>query len=198
MKPRTKPRPKKKRSAADPTRDRILAAFSDRAKRHGIRSVVMGDLATELGMSMATLYGRFSSKEKLVAAMVDRWCVELATHDVLIEGEDVPIHERFRIWGDAWSRRIVDYTPAFFSDLARDYPEQSARLQAGLAARKEKGDGILRPHLRRDIHPAAAFALLDLILAHAHDPRLSDRVGLARQEVIRTTLEIWAQGALKR
>jgi len=192
-KTREKPAPE-----MDPTALRILTAFSDRAKRGGIRSVVMGELATALGMSISTLYGHFPSKGHLVAAMVDRWCVELATHDALVEDEKVPAMERFKIWGDAWSVRIVQYSPAFFADLARDYPDQSVRLQADLERRKAMGVAILTPHLKPGLIPAAAFALLDLIYTHAHDPRLGDEVGVARRDVVRTALAIWAEGALEK
>jgi AcrR family transcriptional regulator len=182
----------------DPTAQRILSTFSERAKRAGIRSVVMGELATELGMSISTLYGHFPSKEHLVGAMVDRWCAELATHDALIEDEAIPIAARFRTWGDAWSDRIVQYSPAFFRDLGRDYPDQSARLKRDLEARKARGAGILRPHLRPELVPAAAFALLDLIYTHAHDSRLGEEVGVARRDVVRAALAIWARGALRK
>ena len=176
----------------------MLTAFSDRAKRGGIRSVVMGELATELGMSISTLYAHFPSKEHLVAAMVDLWCAELAAHDALIEDEHVAIAKRFKVWGDTWSVRIIQYSPAFFADLVRDYPEQSARLQADLAQRRAKGATLLRPHLKPELIPGAAFALLDLIYTHAHDPRLGDQVGVARRDVVRTALAIWAEGALKK
>jgi AcrR family transcriptional regulator len=187
-----------KSPALPPVATRILSVFSDRAKQGGLRAVVMGELATELGMSASTLYGHFPSKEHLVAAMVDRWCAELATHDALIEDPRVPVGERFRVWGDAWSERIIQYSPRFFADLARDYPEQSARLQRDLAKRREKGASLLRPHLKKGLVPGAAFALLDLIYDHAHEPRLGDEAGVARRDVVRTALAIWAEGALKK
>ena len=177
---------------------RILSAFSERAKRGGLRSVVMGELATELGMSISTLYGHYPSKEHLVAAMVDAWCAELATHDALVDDERIAIAKRFKLWGDAWSVRIVQYSPAFFADLRRDYPEQSARLQRDLEHRKSRGAALLRPHLKPELIAGAAFALLDLIYTHAHDARLGDEVGVARRDVVRTALAIWGDGALKR
>jgi AcrR family transcriptional regulator len=144
------------------------------------------------------LYGRFPSKEKLVAAMVDEWCAELATHDALIEDPRMSVSERFRVWADAWSVRIVEYSPAFFADLARDYPHLSAQVQKDLGERRAKGKSLLAPHLRPGIQQDAAFALLDLIYAHAHDPRLCDQAGVARREVVRTALDIWAKGSLRR
>lgn len=194
----TKESRRKRVPEMDPAAARILAAFSDRAKRGGIRSVVMGELATALGMSISTLYGHFPSKEHLVAAMVDSWCADLATHDALVEGERIPIAARFRAWSDAWSVRIIQYSPAFFADLARDYPEQSARLQRDLARRKAMGEALLTPHLKPGVSPGGAFALLELIYTHAHDPRLGDDVGVARRDVVRTALAIWAEGALQK
>jgi AcrR family transcriptional regulator len=197
-KDKRKKRPGEASEASKEQRAQILGAFSARAKRAGIRAVVMSELAAELRMSMTTLYEHFSSKEQLVAAMVDHWCEEIATHDVLIEGESVPIRERFAIWGDAWSGRIIQYTPAFWGDLSRDYPKLWARLQADLTERKAKGAALLRPHLKPGLIPAAAFALLELIYTHAHDPRMCDQIGVARRDVIRNALAIWADGALKK
>src|SRR5262245_19749840 len=44
---------------AERVRERILVAFSAKAKRAGIRAVVMGELASELRMSPMTLYKHF-------------------------------------------------------------------------------------------------------------------------------------------
>lgn len=198
---RSRTRSKKPRAATAPRsdaarRERILGAFSEHAKRSGLRAVVMGELATELRMSASTLYAEFENKEELVAAMVDRWCTDLATHDAIIDDERVPILERFLVWTDAWSERVVQYSPSFWSDLARDYPRQWALLQDHLGERKAKGAAILAPHLRSDVVPGVAFALLELVYAHAHDPRLADRLGIARRDAVRSQLQIWARGAL--
>lgn len=192
------PRDRRRKQPGDAraARAQILGAFSERAKRAGLRAVVMSELAASQRMSMTTLYEHFSSKEQLVAAMVDDWCEEIATHDALIEDESVPIRERFKTWGDAWSGRIIQYTPAFWGDLSRDYPKLWTRLQADLAKRKAKGAALLRPHLDPRLIPEAAFALLELIYTHAHDPRLCDQIGVARRDVIRNALAIWADGAL--
>lgn len=198
----TSPRPKKKpptrRAAKKPeqVRETILAAFSQRAKRAGIRSVVMGELASELRMSASTLYGHFASKEDLVAAMVDAWSEDLASHDVMIEDEHQPVLERFMIWCDAWSLRIIQYSPAFWGDLARDYPALYRHMQRELDRRKAKGEALLLPYLRPELPPRAAFALLDLIYTESHDPRRCDEIGVSRRDAIRAALSIWATGAL--
>ena len=198
IKARTRqPPPRRARDKTDEVRTKILRAFSDRAKRSGIRSVVMGDLASELRMSISTLYDHFPSKEQLVAAMVEHWCTDLATHDALTEAARRPVLERFNIWAEAWSSRIIQYSPAFWSDLARDYPSLWTRLQRDLDARKAQGVALLQPYLRPGLVPAAAFSLLEMIYARSHDPRLCDRLGIARRDAVLTALSIWAAGALE-
>ena len=184
-------------SNARETKARILAAFSERAKRSGIRSVVMGELATDLRMSASTLYDHFSSKEKLVMAMVDRWSTELAAAESVIRDRSKPPLTRFMLWADGWSKRLVEYSPAFLSDLTHDYPKAWRRLQEDLDRRKEAGAALLRPELRRDVDPEIALALLDMILTRVSNPRFWDRFGVSRQEVYRTALTIWADGALR-
>src|SRR5262245_31746834 len=101
-------------------RERILVAFSSRAKRSGIRAVVMGELASELRMSPMTLYKHFASKHELVSAMVDAWALELAAIDALDLGG---VHdcdealERLLAWADAWTASLANVSPAFFKDL---------------------------------------------------------------------------------
>lgn len=177
-------------------RAKILSAFSERAKRSGIRSVVMGDLASDLRMSMSTLYDHFPSKEQLVAAMVDHWYADLAAQDAIIADRGRPAVERFMTWAEAWSGRVIQYSPPFWADLSRDYPIQWQRLQHDLEERRLTGAKLLEPHLRPGLTPAAAFALLDIIYTRSHDPQLCDRLGISRRDAIRTALSIWAQGAL--
>ena len=64
-------------------RERILEAFSEKAKRSGLRSVVMAELVSELRMSATTLYKHFSSKEELVLALVERWVMEVAAAEAV-------------------------------------------------------------------------------------------------------------------
>jgi AcrR family transcriptional regulator len=180
-------------------RERILSAFSERATRAGIRAVLMSELASELRMSASTLYNHFPSKEELVRALVERWADDVAVSEVAIaeharsrSAVDGMVH-----WAEAWAGSVSHYGPAFWEDLRRDHPEAWSIFQRKIATWKEAGAALLRPHLRADLHPEMALEVLDLMIARAPDPRICDRLGISRQEAIRTALRIWAQGALK-
>jgi AcrR family transcriptional regulator len=181
------------------TRERILVAFSSRAKRSGIRAVVMGELASELRMSPVTLYKHFASKHDLVSAMVDAWALELAAIEALDLGEvrdrDAAL-ARLLDWADAWTASLSNVSPAFFQDLHRDHPECWERFNAQIEARKRAAAPILGPFLRPELNPAAALLMLDYLVTHVADPRSAERLGVSRREAVRTAVSIWGDGAL--
>ena len=180
-------------------RERILVAFSSRAKRSGIRAVVMGELASELRMSPMTLYKHFPSKHELVSAMVDAWALELAAIEALDLGRvddcDSAL-ERLLAWADAWTASLANVSPAFFKDLHRDHPECWARFNAQIEARKQAAAPLLGPFLRPDLNPTVALLMLDYLVTHVADPRHAERLGVSRREAVRTAVSIWAGGAL--
>jgi len=188
---------------ADPdaahVRDRILQAFSSKAKRSGIRAVVMGELATELRMSAMTLYKHFASKDELVSTMVDAWALELAAIDALdlVRVDDCNAAlERLLSWADAWTASLAHVSPAFFQDLHRDHPESWSRFNAQIQAQKSAAAPLLGPFLRPELNPNMALVMLDHLVTEAADPRYAERLGVSRREAVRTAVSIWGGGAL--
>jgi AcrR family transcriptional regulator len=179
-------------------RDRILQAFSARATRSGIRSVVMSELAAELRMSPNTVYQHFRSKKDLVTALVERWALEVGASDagaVEVASSRGAVEGMTR-WAEAWAQSVARHSPAFWEDLRRDYPEAWAIFRSELKRWKELGAAQLRPHLLPGLHPEVALAVLDLILTRVSDPRFSEELGATRRESIRTAIGIWVRGAL--
>jgi AcrR family transcriptional regulator len=193
------------RAAADdtaPVRSRILAVFSARAKRSGIRAVVMGDLASELRMSAMTLYKHFASKDELVTAMVDAWALELAAIDALEWDKVDSCNAALEVllsWADAWTASLSNVSPAFFRDLHRDHPEAWTRFNGVISERKQAAAVYLRPYLRTDdVHPTAMLQMLDNLVTQAADPRFAEQIGISRREAVRTAISLWGGGALVR
>jgi AcrR family transcriptional regulator len=180
-------------------RDRILVAFSSKAKRSGVRAVVMGELASQLRMSPMTLYKHFASKDELVSAMVDAWALELAAISALDLGaveDSTAALERLLAWADAWTASLSNVSPAFFQDLHRDHPDSWSRFNAQIEERKRAAAPLLGPFLRPDLNPNAALLMLDYLVTHVADPRYAERLGVSRAEAVRTAVSIWGAGAL--
>lgn len=199
--------PKKSTRSAPPSdpdatrvRERILLAFSSKAKRSGIRAVVMGELASELRMSAMTLYKHFASKDELVSAMVDAWALELAAIDALDLGHVADCEaalERLLAWADAWTASLAHVSPAFFQDLHRDHPKSWARFNAQIEERKLAAAPVLGPFLRPELNPRVALRMLDYLVTEAADPRFVERLGVSRREAVHTAVSIWGGGALQ-
>jgi AcrR family transcriptional regulator len=193
------PRGSRAPQEANRVRERILLAFSAKAKRSGIRAVVMGELASELRMSPMTLYKHFASKDELVSAMVDAWALELAAIDALdlgrVDDRDAAL-ERLLAWADAFTASLANVSPAFFKDLHRDHPECWARFNSQIEARKTAAAPLLGPFLRPDLNPNVALLMLDYLVTHAADPRYAERLGVSRREAVRSAVAIWGDGAL--
>lgn len=191
-----------RRRGSDPeqTRDRVLAVFSERAKREGIRAVMMADLARELRMSASTLYRLFPSKEALASACVERWALELAGSEAAEaaphEGQD-PL-DRFSHWLDAWADVQAELSPAFTRDLHSDYPEAWARFDEVIQQRRRRGAELLRPILKPEIDEAVALSILGLLLDAVLRPEFANRLRISRHEAIRSAFAIWASGAIDR
>src|SRR5262245_48163827 len=185
---------------ASRVRERILLAFSTKAKRSGIRAVVMGELVADLRMSAMTLYKHFASKDDLVAEMVDRWALELAAIDALDLGhvdDCTAALERLQAWADAWTGSLANVSPAFFQDLRRDHPKSWDRFNAVIEERKLAAAPLLGPFLRPELNPRTALLMLDHLVMEAVDPRYAERLGISRREAVQTAVSIWGRGALQ-
>ena len=166
-------------------RERILRTFSAKARRSGIRSVLMGELASELRISPMTLYKHFESKDDLVSATVEAWAYEITALQVLLS------------WADAWTAILAEVSPAFFEDLKRDHPEEWRRYRRVLNDRKLVAAKHLRPFLREDVHAATVFRMLDALVLQAASPRFVEKVGTSRKAAMRAAISLWGGGALR-
>ena len=181
-------------------RERILAAFSARARRSGIRAIPMGELAAELRMSAMTLYKHFASKDELVTAMVDAWALELAALDALEWEKAESCASALEVllsWADTWTASLARVSPTLFADLQRDHPIAWKRFQAQIDERKQIAAKHLTPFLREDVHPGVAILMLDSLVMQAADPGFVETVGISRREAVRSALALWGGGALK-
>lgn len=193
-------KPPRSARAPRPVREQILEAFSAKAKAVGIRSVMMGELATELRISVSTLYKHFPSKEALTLACVDRWAIELAASGAAQEGGSIKRDpfEQVMYWVDAWAEVNATISPAFMRDLESDYPVAFRRYREVVRERKERGAALLRPLLKPELDERVAFAVMDMILRTVLRQEFADKLRITRAEAIRSALAIWAGGAVDR
>jgi AcrR family transcriptional regulator len=195
-------RQRSRRSRVDPelVRAQILEAFSVKAKRLGIRALMMTELATELRISASTLYKLYPSKEALSMACVERWANELGAAEAAKRNPKSARDgfEQYMHWVDAWADANATLSPVFMRDLRTEYPSVWQRYRDIIRERKTRGAALLRPLLKPDVDERVAFALLNSVFAMVHDPEFAERLHVSRREALRSAVSIWAGGALSR
>jgi len=197
------PRPTRgRRSRANPdqVRQRVLDAFSAKAKKNGLRALLMTELATELRVSATTLYKLYPSKEALALACVERWADELGAAEAAKRSpaKQKDGFEQYMHWIDAWVEANADLSPAFARDLQTDYPAVWLRYREIVETRKRLGATLLRPLLKPGLDERVAFAVLNTIFATVLEPEFADRLHISRRDALRSAVQIWAAGALAR
>jgi AcrR family transcriptional regulator len=181
-------------------RAQILEVFSSKAKRLGIRALLMTELATDLRISAATLYKLYPSKEALALACVDLWANELGAAEAArrTPGSTLDGFEKYMQWVDAWADANAALSPAFIRDLKSEYPAVWERYREVMNERKRRGAALLRPLLKPGVDEKVAFALLNTIFATVLAPEFADRLHVSRRAALRSAVMIWAGGALAR
>jgi AcrR family transcriptional regulator len=170
----------------------ILDAFAGRAKRLGIRAIIIEDVARDLGMSKKTIYQYFRSKEEMVERLVQRWHKRL---DIAVpEGDPIEI---MRDWVTRWNENNDRYSPEFWSELALDYPRLQQRYLEHVAAKKRLLGRRINPMMKPGVKPRFAWECYSALLDAARRPDFQHAVGMTKQEALMAALDLWIAGMLE-
>jgi AcrR family transcriptional regulator len=118
------------------TEDVILEAALNLLRRYGYERVSMNDLAREAGISRATLYLRYSSKEQVALAVVDRMYGRLLERLTAIAGSPAPPADRIR---EMLVERVLFLFDAV-SDLGVSLDEVYRRIRPPFLERRDRFD----------------------------------------------------------
>jgi AcrR family transcriptional regulator len=176
----------------------ILRTFSERARRLGIRSIVMSELCSGLGVSKKTLYRYFASKEEMVEAVMERWENRLKSPDdpIAHPPDGDPINA-LKAWIERWSGTDANYSDVFWHDLERDYPALYARYRQAILERSAEVRRLLSPMLRPGISDEFALQSYRALVDGAKDPAFADAVGMTRKQAMLTALDVLLHGILR-
>ena len=178
--------------------ERVLKEFSARARRSGLRAVVMADLARDLQMSTKTLYRLFPTKADLVQRLMERWAgrFEKDLASGRAASNELPFVEQLLTTSEVWQASRRRFSAQFWDELERDYPNSAALLSDARARLRAHVMERLGPHIVEGLNPDLALELFDATLARALDAGVRKRIGLDTRTAIRNAVRIWAGGAL--
>jgi AcrR family transcriptional regulator len=114
----------------DSARARIIAAARELFFHQGFVRVTADDIAAELGISKATLYKEFRSKEEILLAVVREFMAEIAGRvDILIKDESLSFVERLAALFSLVGSRISQLGPLFLRDIQKSAPAVWKEIQ---------------------------------------------------------------------
>ncbi len=168
-------------SRRDLVRSQILVTAADLFRARGYRATTLDDLAHGLGMSKATLYGYFPSKEDLLAAIFHRTMALVEAGLARIARSGAPPAEQLRQVIRHHVRTVVaeqSFLTVFFAEDA-NLPHRLARAIARREARYDHAvAAIVRRGVRAGVFVAPeprllVFALLGMTnwVFRWYDPR---------------------------
>jgi AcrR family transcriptional regulator len=178
-------------------KDRILDTFENKSANAGFRSVTMGSLANELGVSTKTLYKTFFNKADLVYALVDKWTVRWEANQVEGMALGLPIYERTVRTVNLLIEMNEKLGQEAWRQLRNDYPEAYNLAESATNSFFENTRRNLDPEMRDDINKDLAFSVLKKMLTHAQNSKDFDRSNLTVVQAITEVLIIWGRGVIK-
>lgn len=182
----------------DPVRERIVEAFTERARTLGPRAVVMAELAGDLGISTRTLYRHFRSKKDLVVEVMRRLAEETAAQQKRRTERRLSPIERIREVALAWVDGRTRFSVTFWREVEQQYPEAMQVWHLRLAVVAQVARDYLVPVMRDDIPKQLSASILIESVLRASNPERCNQLGLSRQEAVTHAVELWARGGLKR
>ena len=148
-------------------RAEILTTAAELFRARGYRATTLDDLARRLGMSKATVYGHFRSKEDLLAAIFHRTMTLAEAGLAAIRSSRLPLAEQLREVVRHHVRLVVAER-AFLTVFFSEEGNLPARLQKDIVRRKGRYDrtiaGIVQRAARAGEIRAAEPRLLVLAL----------------------------------
>jgi len=186
------PRPRTNR-----TRERIVDAFTERARSLGPRSVVMAELARDLGISTRTLYKHFRSKAELMHEVIGRYAEAAARDQESRFSRNLDPLERILETAYAWLDNRDRFSAVFWREAHQQYPEAVEVWRATRRRLVENAKERALPDLPDDLSPDLAIRLLFAVIEEAADPVRCDRLGISRHEAVSLAARVFVRGAVR-
>ena len=144
---------------------------------YGFSRFNMADLAKIIGVSKATFYKYFTSKDQLIEELLALKIAQMSEHKEILTDHSLPYEDRFLTVLEASANSLTDLTNKFLYDLKQEYPNKYRMIhdfkKLSLMFLREfyaqaQRDGYLEPGFSPD-----AMVIVDgLVFSGADDPEV--------------------------
>ncbi|OGD14040.1 MAG: hypothetical protein A2V76_00245 [Candidatus Aminicenantes bacterium RBG_16_63_14] len=184
-------------------RARIVAAARELFLSRGFVRVTADDIAAELGISKATLYKEFASKEEILREAVRAVMAEIAGRvDTIMKDDTMSFIERLAALSAFVVGRIAQFGPLFIRDIQRSAPQVWKEIDD---FRREKiiinfkailEAGRKRGLFRGDINMDLLLKMFLKLVEEFVNPAEILRSGRSPAETFESVIKVFFQGIL--
>lgn len=172
------------------TKQRLLLGALRAFQERGIRAVSTTELARELGVSKATLYAHYPSKQTLVRDALIHVMDELWTEGQAAAQQENAPRQKLKAFFAVAARASQTFPPGVVHDLSREYPQLQQELFAYRAQRLQRLSTILQiaqqqGQVRADLDVPAVVRVMQAIVDSMTTPAFQERAGMTSQEIPR-------------
>lgn len=187
----------------DSARTRIIAAARGLFFHGGFVRVTADDIAAELGISKATLYKEFRSKEEILRAVVREFMAEIIGRvDTLIKDESMSFVERLAALLSLVGSRLSQLGPLFVRDIQKSAPtvwkeiEEFRRDKIIINFKTMLAAGHKQGLFRGDIDTDLLMKMFLKLVEEFVNPAEILRSGRSPVETFESVIKVFFQGIL--
>lgn len=181
-------RPKNKTRPENPEiRRKWIGILMPYFSANGFSHLTMDKLAKIIGVSKATFYKHFASKEQLMEEILALKIARIGEHKKILADSSIPYEDRFLKTLEHAADSLTDLSNKFLNDLKEEFPEKYRLLDEfknqNLNFLKEfysqaRRDGYFEP----EFSPEAMIIVDNLVFSGANDPEVLRRHNLTLRD----------------
>ncbi len=195
-------KPLKKERVNDPlTKELWIKELSVLYLHYGTGKFTMNTIAKKLGVSKATLYKYFSSKEEIIKEVVRFKSNEIAAYEVLLEDSNIDFSERFFDIIKNASILLAEISNKFLQDTKEKHPDLFIKMSnfqdRALYAAQHFYERGIKAGVINNINPTV-LALTDKMFIHAvSSPKFLQEHDITIKEAFDSYFEMKSKGIFK-
>lgn len=156
-------------------RNRIIMAAVEEINLHGFK-FTMSDLAKRLSISKTSLYEQFSSKNELVATLVDLAFADVREQENNIyKNDSLPIAEQIKAVLKVSPKIFGPFNECIYDDLRSSYPEEWQLVAAFREERLECLSTLLKQGVKKKLIRPVNFIVVRQMIFGAVNQLFNER-----------------------
>lgn len=190
----------KKRILDPETREKWLQTLLPYFLKNGFRRVTMNDITRQLGISKATLYEHFQSRDELYSESLELLLKQVGDARVILDDQSLSYEDRFlRLFGVVL-RQVIGISPILLEDMKYHYPALWQRVQEYYQDWERTLHDFFKEAMEagafQKVHPALISRVITSLLREFMNPEFLMQNQITVEQAFTDMLKLLSEGFL--